>query len=289
MKYKEIVIQIAEDESLREQLMAMLLGIGYDSFMENETGIAAYIATTMFDPQRLQLVLQDFRGNATIEKIRDLPDQNWNALWESNYEPVIIENKCMVRAPFHEKPAGIEYDVVIQPKMSFGTAHHGTTYLMIKLILENDFAGKRVLDMGSGTGVLSIMASLRGAEHITAIDNDEWAYNNATENCKLNSINNIDIIFGDALSIPGGVYDVILANINRNILLNDIQHYNKNLREGGKVFFSGFYAHDLASIVAEAEKYGWRLLTFNEKNEWIAASFQKGSTLLQLTKDSSEI
>jgi ribosomal protein L11 methyltransferase len=190
MKYKEIVIQIAEDESLREQLMAMLLGIGYDSFMENETGIAAYIATTMFDPQRLQLVLQDFRGNATIEKIRDLPDQNWNALWESNYEPVIIENKCMVRAPFHEKPAGIEYDVVIQPKMSFGTAHHGTTYLMIKLILENDFAGKRVLDMGSGTGVLSIMASLRGAEHITAIDNDEWAYNNATENCKLNSINN---------------------------------------------------------------------------------------------------
>lgn len=279
MKYKEIIIQIAEDENLREQLMAVLLGIGYDSFMETGQSIAAYIETNMFDQQRLRLVLQDFKGNATIEVIRDLPDQNWNALWESNYEPVIIENRCMVRAPFHEKPAGVEYDVVIQPKMSFGTAHHGTTYLMIQFILENDFAGRRVLDMGSGTGVLAIMASLKGAEHISAIDNDEWAYNNATENCKLNSVKNIDIIFGDALSIPEGVYDMILANINRNILLNDIQHYDKHLREGGKVFLSGFYAQDLAVIVAEAERHGWRFLRINEKNDWIAASFQKGSTL----------
>lgn len=277
MKYKEITILITEDESQREKLMAVLLGIGYGSFMETEQSIAAYIEVNKFDKNRLQEVLQSFNGNAIIEKIQDLADQNWNAIWESNYEPVVIEGKCIVRAPFHEKPAGIEYDVVIQPKMSFGTAHHGTTYLMIQLILENDFTGKQVLDMGSGTAVLAIMAAMKGAARVTAIDNDEWAYNNAIENCELNSIKNIDVIFGDASSIPGGGYDVVLANINRNILLDDIQHYNKHLNDDASVFLSGFYEGDLAAIVEEAQKFGWTFVEHRTRNEWVAAVFRTAS------------
>jgi ribosomal protein L11 methyltransferase len=277
MKYKEINIKIAENESLREKLMAMLLGIGYDSFMETEQSIAAYIETKLFDKKQLQTVIKDFDGSASIESIRDLADQNWNAIWESNYEPVIIENKCMVRAPFHKKPEGIAYDVVIQPKMSFGTAHHGTTWLMIQLILENDFTGKRVLDMGSGTAVLAIMAAMKGAERVTAIDNDEWAYNNAIENCELNSIKNIDVIFGDASSIPSGAYDVVLANINRNILLDDIQHYNKHLKDDASVFLSGFYGNDLAAIIEEAQKFGWNFVERRTRNEWVAAVFRTAS------------
>lgn len=277
MKYKEINIKIAENESLREKLMAVLLGIGYDSFMETEQSIAAYIETKLFDKKQLQTVIKDFDGSASIESIRDLADQNWNAIWESNYEPVIIEGKCIVRAPFHEKPAGIEYDVVIQPKMSFGTAHHGTTYLMIQLILENDFTGKQVLDMGSGTAVLAIMAAMKGAERTTAIDNDEWAYNNARENRERNSIKNIDVIFGDASSIPGGGYDVVLANINRNILLDDIQHYNKHLNDDASVFLSGFYESDLAAIVEEAQKFGWTFVEHRTRNEWVAAVFRTAS------------
>jgi ribosomal protein L11 methyltransferase len=278
MKYKEITIHIAEDESLREKLMAELLGIGYDSFMEIEQSIAAYIEASKFDKNRLQYVLQSFNGKAIIEKTEDLADQNWNAIWESGYEPVVIENRCIIRAPFHAKPKGMEFDVVIQPKMSFGTAHHGTTWLMIQLILENDFAGKRVLDMGSGTAVLAIMVAMKGAERVTAIDNDEWAYNNARENCELNSIKNIDVIFGDASSIPGGTYDVVLANINRNILLDDIQHYNKHLKDDASVYLSGFYESDLAAIIEEAQKFAWTFVEYRTRNEWVAAVFRTAST-----------
>jgi ribosomal protein L11 methyltransferase len=275
MKYKEITIQIAEDESQREKLMAVLLGIGYDSFMETEKSIAAYIETNQFDEKQLQMILETFKGNVMIEKTEELADQNWNAIWESGYEPVVIESKCMIRAPFHAKPKGIEFDVVIQPKMSFGTAHHGTTHLMIQLILENDFKGKRVLDIGSGTGVLAIMASMKGAAAVVAIDNDEWAYNNALENCELNGIKNIDVIFGDASAIPGGGYDVVLANINRNILLDDIQHYNKHLENGSMIYLSGFYEPDLKIIIAEAEKSGWNFVGHRLRNEWVAAIFRK--------------
>jgi ribosomal protein L11 methyltransferase len=275
LKYKEITIQIAEDESLREKLMAVLLGIGYESFMETVETIAAYIEANKFDKNRLQDVLRTFRGAAIVEKTEDLADQNWNAIWESGYEPVIIENKCMIRAPFHTQPKNMEYDIVIQPKMSFGTAHHGTTWLMIQLILENDFKGKRVLDMGSGTAVLAILASMKGSLQGTAIDNDEWAYNNAIENCELNGITNIDVIFGDASSIPAGKYDVLLANINRNILLDDIRHYNLHLEKNAMIFLSGFYEPDLGLIVAEANKSGWNFVEHRVRDEWVAAVFQK--------------
>lgn len=274
MNFTEVIIKIADEQTLRERLMAALLGMGCDSFMETESQLIAYIESGLFNMSRLRKTLKPFAGSVVVEKTEELPDQNWNAIWESNYEPVLIGTRCIVRAPFHAKPAGIEYDILIQPKMSFGTAHHSTTFLMLNMILESDFSNKRVLDMGSGTGVLAILASKKGAAAVTAIDNDEWAYNNATENCHLNHIKNIDVIFGDASSIPAGGFDVILANINRNILLADMHIYSEHLNEGGIVFLSGFYENDLAMINDEAGKCGWKYVAHKFHNEWVAAVFQ---------------
>jgi ribosomal protein L11 methyltransferase len=273
MKYTEVVIQIPDEEQLREYLMAGLLAIGYDSFMETGQSVSAYIETEIYNKDELTGFLRGFNKNAVILEVGELPDQNWNAIWESNYEPVVVDNKCVVRAPFHEKPRAVEYDIVIHPKMSFGTAHHSTTFMMIQFIIECDFTGKCALDMGSGTAVLAILASMKGAKRVTAIDNDEWAYKNAIENCSLNDITNIDVIFGNALSIPEMAYDALLANINRNILLEDIQHYNKRLKAGSIAVLSGFYEEDLPLIIAEAEKSGWNFVRKKSHNNWVAAMF----------------
>lgn len=274
MNFTEVIIKIADEQTLRERLMAALLGMGCDSFMETESQLIAYIESGRFNMSCLRKTLKPFAGSVVVEKTEELPDQNWNAIWESNYEPVLIGTRCIVRAPFHAKPAGIEYDIVIQPKMSFGTAHHSTTYLMLSVMLDSDLINKRVLDIGSGTGVLAILASLKSAAAVNAIDNDEWAYSNAIENCHLNDVTNIDVIFGDASSIPAGGYDVILANINRNILLADMHVYSKHLKEDGIVYLSGFYENDLAMIADEAGKCGLKYLEHQLLDEWVAAVFQ---------------
>ena len=273
MKYTEVIIQIPDEEQLRERLMAGMLAIGYDSFMETGESVSAYIETEIYNKEELIGFLRGFNKNAVLLKAGELPDQNWNAVWESNYEQVVVDNKCVIRAPFHEKPEAVEFDIVIHPKMSFGTAHHSTTFMMIQFILECDFAGKDVLDMGSGTGVLAILASMKGAGRVTAIDNDEWAYKNAIENCALNNITNIDVIFGNALSIPEMAYDALLANINRNILVEDIQHYSKRLKPGSNAVLSGFYEEDLPLIVAEAKNSGWNFVRKKSQNNWVAAMF----------------
>jgi ribosomal protein L11 methyltransferase len=274
---KEITIKIPDDESLRAALMAQMLDIAYDSFMETDQNLVAYIDDKFFDQDRLREILQTFRGQAAIVKTGDLAEQNWNAIWESSYDPVIIDKTCIARAPFHKKPDGFRYDIVIQPKMSFGTAHHATTCLMLQMLLQHDFAGKKVLDMGSGTGVLAILSSMLGASQIVAIDNDEWAYKNAIENCQLNAIKNIDVIFGDASAIPSYAFDVVLANINRNILLDDMWHYNKHLSDGATVFLSGFYESDLPAIATKASELGWKFFGKEIRNEWVAAKFGNGS------------
>jgi ribosomal protein L11 methyltransferase len=273
VKYTEVTIHFPAGQQLLESLMALLLDVGYDSFMETEHGIVAYIESGLFEKQTLDNAIKTCKGKPLVEKISELPDQNWNALWESNYEPVVVDEKCIVRAPFHDKPAKIQYDVLIQPKMSFGTAHHATTYLMIQMMLGSDLRGKKVLDMGAGTGVLAILASLKGALQVAAIDNDEWAYNNAIENCELNGTKNINVIFGDASAIPEAEFGVLLANINRNILLEDIRLYNRHLAKGAMAMLSGFYKHDLKAIVEEAEKFGWNLTEFRERDDWVAAKF----------------
>ncbi|MGB4204064.1 MAG: 50S ribosomal protein L11 methyltransferase [Bacteroidales bacterium] len=277
MNYKEVVIRVSNDATMREKLIAALLEAGYDSFMEDDTSVSAYIETALFDEKTLRKVIIIFRDDAVIDKIQDLPDQNWNAVWESNYEPVVIDNQCVVRAPFHQKPENIIFDIIIQPKMSFGTAHHETTYLMLQMMLEDDFNEKQVLDMGSGTGILAIFAAMKGAQNIVAIDNDEWAFRNAVENAQLNDIRNIEFILGDAASVPDKKFDFILANINRNILLEDISKYNLHLTGHSIVYLSGFYENDLQMLKDEAGKYGWTLQEYRVRNQWVAARFQAGS------------
>jgi ribosomal protein L11 methyltransferase len=179
----------------------------------------------------------------------------------------------MVRAPFHQPVEGVEFDIVIMPKMSFGTAHHETTKLMIRYILDLDLQGKSLLDMGSGTAVLAILAGMKGAQPIVAIDNDEWAYNNACENVQSNNFSEIEVILGDSSLLPGKKFDNVFANINRNILLNDIPAYRQSLNPGGKLFVSGFYAEDLNLIEAKANETGLVLVSSHMENNWTAACF----------------
>jgi ribosomal protein L11 methyltransferase len=194
-------------------------------------------------------------------------------VWESQYEPVLIDNRCMVRAPFHPQPVGVEFDIVIMPKMSFGTAHHETTKLMIQYLLSLQVSGKSLLDMGSGTAVLAILARMKGAFPVSAVDNDEWAFNNAVENVKSNKFADIEVVLGDSSFLSDKKFDIILANINRNILLNDIPSYCKSLNVGGKLFMSGFYSEDLPLIEAKANETGLRIMSSRIENKWTAACF----------------
>jgi ribosomal protein L11 methyltransferase len=206
--------------------------------------------------------------------VEEMPDKDWNELWEASYQPVVVNEHCRVRAPFHDPDPRFEFDLVIEPKMSFGTANHETTAQIITLMLETDFRGKEVLDMGSGTAVLAILAKKLGAAKTVAIDNDEWAYRNAFTNVALNGIDDIEIVLGDASAIKG-TFDVVLANINRNILLRDMHCYVDAMRPQAHIFFSGFYEEDLASIKEEAARLGLSYKRHLTKNRWVAAEFVK--------------
>lgn len=199
---------------------------------------------------------------------------NWNEEWEKNFQPILVEDSCCVRAPFH--PAtDVKYDIVIEPKMSFGTGHHATTHMMIQFLLNNDFEGKRVLDMGCGTGVLAIVAEKRGAKEVDAIDIDNWCYQNSIENVERNNCSRITVYEGGAELLGEKKYDVIIANINRNILLEDIKVYSRNLEAGGELYLSGFYAADIPAIVEECEKNGLDRVGSLEREEWVALQLKK--------------
>lgn len=275
MDYFEIVCHPAPGTHTAELLIDSLADDGFESFTENSDGtISAYIQAPFFnDSLRMKLQSADYSELLKSFTISKIEDQNWNAVWESQYEPVNIEGRCYVRAPFHAPVPGVEYDIVIMPKMSFGTAHHETTRLMISYMLGLQLDGKSLLDMGSGTGVLAILAAMKGAEPVTAIDNDEWAFNNALENTLSNNFGDIEVILGDSKSIAGKRYDVIFANINRNILLNDIPSYRISLNDGGKLFISGFYTEDLPLLEEKAGENGLRLLSKRVENNWTAACF----------------
>ena len=259
-----------------EILTALLGEIGCDSFMEWEEGLSAYIPEKDFSEAELQQIqLPAEAGINWSYEIIKVEDQDWNALWESNYEPVWIEDRCYIHAPFHPAEKA-EYDILIEPKMSFGTAHHETTSLMLSLLLHTECEGKRVLDMGCGTAVLAILSKLKGAAQVTAIDNDEWAYRNSMENCANNQANDILCILGDAQSIPKQKYDLILANINRNILLQDMETYVAHLENGGRLFMSGFYdGDDRKTIQEKAENLRLSYISHQTKNNWVAIQFEK--------------
>lgn len=257
-----------------EILIAELGYAGFESFVETEEGVTAYIQKEEWNASILDgihiLKSDEFEISYTFEEIEQV---NWNEEWEKNFNPIIVDNLCSVRAPFHEKP-DTQFDIVIEPKMSFGTGHHETTHMMLQHILQNDVKDKSVLDMGCGTGVLAILAAMKGAKTLDAIDIDNWCYVNSLENVERNNASHINVYEGDASLLEGKSYDVIIANINRNILLKDISVYAKCLNEGGTLFLSGFYNNDIPIIEEECNKHNLKLESQLERNNWVALQFK---------------
>tara|TARA_R110000868_G_scaffold77551_20_gene221961 strand:+ start:10418 stop:11251 length:834 start_codon:yes stop_codon:yes gene_type:complete len=255
-----------------EILIAELGYSGFESFVENEDGVTAYIQKDEWRSDILDdiqiLNSDEFVITFTFEEIEQI---NWNAEWEKNFNPIVVDDICAVRAPFHEK-FNTQYDIIIEPKMSFGTGHHETTHMMIQHILKNDFTNKSVLDMGCGTALLAILAELKGAKSIDAVDYDNWCYLNSLENVERNNCKHITVIEGDA-SVLYKKYNIIIANINRNILLNDMKTYVSCLNKKGSLFLSGFYSNDIPLIQAECEKHMLKFEEKLERNNWVSLKF----------------
>ncbi len=271
--YLEYTFKVNPLQPASDVLIAELGEIGFESFVETKEGIQAYILKDEWSEERLSEVQVFDFPNVKIEYTsKEIPQENWNATWEENFTPILVDDTCVVRAPFHENPK-VKYDIVIEPKMSFGTGHHETTYMMLKHILEHDFAQKSVLDMGSGTGVLAILAGMKGATKVDAIDIDNWCYLNAKENVERNNVKNISVFEGDSSLLTTQKYDIIIANINRNILLADIPTYAKCLHKGGFLFLSGFYTQDLEIITSKCNEVGLKFEKNKEKNNWISAKY----------------
>ncbi|MCD4695895.1 MAG: 50S ribosomal protein L11 methyltransferase [Bacteroidales bacterium] len=275
MNYTEVSFRINPLDPGGEILMAELSEIGFESFEETDTGLKAYIPAVNFTDNKLEeiSILDNSEFEVEFEVIQ-IEGQNWNAVWESNYKPVLIKDMIYVMAPFHEQNKQAKYQILIEPKMSFGTAHHETTSLMLELMLEEEFRNKQVLDMGCGTGILAILAEMLGAINILAIDNDDNAFDNTVENVARNNCRQIDVELGGAEKITGS-FDYILANINKNILLNDIESYSRHLKINGKILLSGFYKKDLSDIDTMANKFDLSFVKSYDKNDWIAALFIK--------------
>ncbi len=271
--YLEYDFKITPLQPATDILIAELGELGFESFVENETGLLAYILKSEWRDNLLidLFVFQNPSFEISWTK-KEIEQQNWNAEWEKNFHPILVGEKCMVRAPFH-KAVDVDYDIVIEPKMSFGTGHHETTHMMLQHILDNDFEGKSVLDMGCGTGVLAILAKKRGAGDVEAIDIDEWCFLNTQENVDRNHCSDIKAYQGDSSLLEGKKYDIILANINRNILLEDIPIYANCLKKGGALFLSGFYLGDLDAISSKCAAYGLEFEKNLEKNNWVSAKY----------------
>ena len=276
MKTFEFTFTLPTSDIQHDMLTTMLGEIGFDSFMDEDGTLKAYCTEDHRDEVAVEELLRmDAFTDVHLLTVEAMPDKDWNEVWEASYQPVVVNERCRVRAPFHEADPRFEFDLVIEPKMSFGTANHETTAQIIALMLETDFQGKDVLDMGSGTAVLAILAKKLGAARTVAIDNDEWAYNNAFTNVALNGIDDIQIVLGDAHAIGDARFDVVLANINRNILLRDMHYYVEAMRPGAHIFFSGFYEEDLDAIRAEAQRLGLHGARHGSRNRWVAAEFVK--------------
>lgn len=275
MNYLEFKFVIEPLEPASEILIAELGQVGFESFVEHEEGITAYIPKEEYEEEMFAgihiLQSNEFEISFTRQEIEQV---NWNVEWEKNFHPIIVNEECGVRAPFHPQP-DVKYDIVIEPKMSFGTGHHATTHMMIEFLLKYDQQGKTVLDMGCGTGVLAIVAEKRGAESVDAIDIDNWCYLNTVENIERNECEKITAFEGTVELLENKVYDTIIANINRNILLEDLAAYETSLKPGGELYLSGFYSKDIPAIQEECEKHGLEYNDYMERDEWVALRFLK--------------
>ena len=275
MDYIEFTLNLLP-ETDPEVVMAILSEAGFESFDDNDGPLRGYIPETLFDPARVLPVLDEMVEKGWIlYRYETVQSQNWNAVWESNYNPVMIDGQCRVRAPFHPPDKEFRYDLLIEPKMSFGTAHHETTELMISMLLQEEatLKGQRVLDMGCGTGVLAILADKMGAGACVAIDNDDWAFENALDNKEKNKAASVMILRGDAGNIPEPAFDLIMANINRNVLLRDLSGYSSHLRIPGTLLISGFYEDDLPQLMEVTASLGFQLQKTKVKNRWMCAKF----------------
>ena len=271
--YIGYVFKVAPLQPGTEILIAELGEAGFESFVENEEGVNAYIQKEDWLEgilENIQILNSDeFEISYTEEVIEQV---NWNEEWEKNFQAIEVDGRCVVRAPFHEKPT-VEYDIVIEPKMSFGTGHHETTHMMLQHILDTDVTNKKVLDMGCGTGILAILAEMKGAKPLDAIDIDNWCYLNSVENVERNNCKHISVYEGDVSLLEGKKYDIIIANINRNILLSDIHQYATCLNTDGMLFLSGFYTEDIPMITAECAKNKLKFERKLEKNNWVSLKF----------------
>lgn len=276
MKYLKVVFEFKGIEEYQQDLLvAALADVGFDTFEDTEEGLAAFIVEADFKQEELNEVLtsfsNDFECNYTIHQIAQ---ENWNEEWEKNFTPLIINDDCYIRATFHEHQPQYKYEIVIDPKMAFGTGHHQTTTMMMQYVLEIDLTDNLVLDMGAGTGILGILAAKRGARQIVAIDNDDVCYLSAIENAALNKIDNLTSLCGGKEVIPSEKFDVILANINRNILLDQIESYAAVLKNNGIILFSGFYEiPDLELIKDQCIKYKLSYVDHKKMGDWVAAKF----------------
>jgi ribosomal protein L11 methyltransferase len=276
MNYVEVTALLQPLLPAREVLVVELAERGFESFVETEQGVKAYIQEPDFTPQLLEgLMTSDIPEQRLDITTVVIVDQNWNAQWESSFEPIIVDEQCLIRAPFHAVEKAYPYTITIEPKMSFGTGHHATTHLIVSAMLPMDGTGKTVLDMGCGTGVLAILAEMRGSKAIDAIDIDEWAYENTLENVERNGCKYIRTIQGGAEAIPTDArYDLILANINRNILTRDMHNYVRHMNPGASILFSGFYESDQPEIKQTAEALGLKHISSTFRNEWTMMHFQ---------------
>lgn len=279
MKYFEIKFKTEpSSEVISDILSAFAAEAGCESFVTEDDGLTAYVQQSLFQEEILKSLLEGFPvPDVKIDySITEAEDKDWNEEWEKNYfQPIIIDDQCVIHSTFHKNVPKAKYDIIINPQMAFGTGHHETTSLMLGELLQADLEGKVVLDMGCGTSILAIMASKRGAKSVTAIDIDDWCISNSKDNFKLNNITNINVFQGDANSLIDMDFDVVIANINRNILLQDMHRYVACMHPGSCIYMSGFYVQDIPQIRAEGERLGLTFQHFKEKNNWCVVKLIK--------------
>ena len=280
MKYYEFkFIFKPKNEIVSDILMSVLGDVGFESFVEEDDVLKAYIQQSLFNKEELQTSINQFpiEVDAVDYTYTEAEDKDWNEEWEKNFfKPIIIDDLCAIHSTFHTDIPKVKYDIIINPQMAFGTGHHETTSLILNELLQMDLQNKAVLDMGCGTSILAILASKRGAKPITAIDIDSWCVDNSKDNCQLNQITDIDIKLGDASILKDEKpFNLVIANINRNILLQDMDKYVQVLQEKGKLLMSGFYTEDIAILQEKAESLGLHFVKTNHKNNWACLLVQK--------------
>lgn len=274
MQFVEYTFYIQPTIPWTEILIAHLAQSSFDTFEETSSGLKAYVILDEDEPEFVREVLEHLdQAHITFER-KELEKVNWNEEWENNFSPVAVGDKCYIRAEFHPSQPEYPYEIVIQPKMSFGTGHHETTHLMVEQMLNINLEGKSVLDMGTGTGILAILAAMRGAREVIGIDIDEWSYENAVENAARNHVS-IKFLQGGAERIPATAYDIILANINKNILQEDMPFYVNAMQTGSKLLISGIYAFDLEDLNETATQNGLEFVEKKSRNQWISVLYQK--------------